>query len=59
MLMNKMLRYSFVALLAMIVGNTYANDVTWDLSVASYDDGASADNVTWSSDYVIFTLDKN
>lgn len=57
--MNKILRYSFVALLAMIVGNTYANDVTWDLSVASYDDGASADNVTWSSDYVIFTLDKN
>jgi len=43
----------------MIVGNTYANDVTWDLSVASYDDGASADKVTWSSDYVIFTLDKN
>jgi len=45
--------------MAMIVGNTYANDVTWDLSVASYDDGASADKVTWSSDYVIFTLDKN
>ena len=57
--MNKILRYSFLAVLAMVVGNTYANDVTWDLSVASYDDGASADKVTWSSDYVIFTLDKN
>ena len=58
MLMNKILRYSFVALLAMIVGNIYANDVTWDLTIASYNDDASADKVTWSSDYVTMTIEK-
>ena len=57
--MNKILRYSFVALLAMVVGNVMAEDVTWDLSTASYEDGASANLVTWSSDYVVFTLEKN
>ena len=56
--MNKILRYSFVALLAMIVGNTYANDFTWDLTIASYNDDASADKVTWSSDYVTMTIEK-
>ena len=57
--MNKILRYSFMVILAMVVGDVMAEDVTWDLSTASYEDGASANLVTWSSDYVVFTLEKN
>ena len=36
MLMNKILRYSFVALLAMIVGNVMATDVTDELTRATF-----------------------
>ena len=32
---------------------------TWDLSVASYDNDASADKVTWSATYVSMVVDKD
>ena len=32
-----------------------ALNVTWDLTTASYDEGANADLVTWSSDYATMT----
>ena len=34
--MNKILRYSFIALLAMVFGNTYAVDVTDELTVTTF-----------------------
>ena len=36
MLMNKILRYSFVALLAMVVGNVMATDVTDELTLTTF-----------------------
>lgn len=56
--MNKILRTSFVALLAMMFGNVMADNVTWDLSKKTYNDDASADKVTWSSDYATMTVEK-
>ena len=56
--MNKLLRYSFVALLAMMFGNVMADEVSWDWATASYNNDASANLVTWSSEHVTLTLAK-
>ena len=56
--MNKILRYSFMAMLAMVFSNVMAEEVSWDWTKASYNDDASESKVTWSSDYVVLTLEK-
>ena len=38
MLMNKILRYSFMALLAMLFGNVFAEDIIWQEDWSSYKD---------------------
>ena len=56
--MMKTLRFFFVAALAMISMNVLADDVTWDLTKASYDNDANKDLVTWSNANVTMTLAK-
>lgn len=57
MLMIKHLRFVFMAVMAMMVGNAMADEVKWDLSAASYAE-ASESQVTWNSDYATMVLTK-
>ncbi len=50
MLMNKILRYSFVALLAMIVGNVMADDITFTAGTDKGTNGASGNPDTMTKD---------
>ena len=47
-----------VAVMLAGVGTAWGETVEWDLSKASYDDNATADKVTWSSDFVSMVLTK-
>ncbi len=51
--MNKLLRYSFVALLAMMFGNVFAEDVIWSEDFSSY----AADAVPKGGDYNYVCVD--
>ena len=56
--MMKKLRYLFSTfLLLLVAGVTWAEEYSWDLSQASYS-SATADLVTWSSDYATMTATK-
>ena len=50
MLMNKILRYSFVALLAMFVGNVMADDITFTAGTDKGTNGASGNPDTMTKD---------
>ena len=55
----KLLRFSLLSVLVMLCGNVFADEVSWDLSKATYDSDASADKVTWSSDYATVVAEKS
>ena len=50
MLMNKILRYSFVALLAMIMGSAWADDVTFTAGTDKGTNGTSGKPDTMTKD---------
>lgn len=56
-IMLKQLRYFFTLMLLAVASVGFADDFTWDLSTNSYS-SASADLVTWTSDYVTMEATK-
>lgn len=59
MLMKRLLRFAFINLFAMICGTAFADTVEWDLTIASYDSGASEEKVTWSSSVATMIAEKD